>query len=352
MSGDDQPDAGPGGAAAADAPATIGAAPPLFVVFNLASGHGDPALARAEIERACRDAGRPLQLLIVDQPGRIAEVARHAVELAGAAGGVVVAAGGDGTLNAVAQAALASGCSFGVLPQGTFNYFGRSHGIPSDTALAMRLLLTESPRPVQVGLVNDRVFLVNASVGLYPRLLEDREAWKRQFGRSRLVALGAGLMSLLRGHRSLRLRFDLDGHSQRVRTPTLFVGNNALQMVQIGSGLESQIDAGCLGAIMLRPVGTLAMLALLLRGALGQLGQADQVVRFAFKALTVGPSRTLAARRMIKVATDGEISRLALPLVFRVSPQPLMLVRPPVVALAPDEAAAPAPDVAATARPA
>ena len=69
-------------------------------------------------------------------------------------------------------------------------------------------MLHETARPVQVGLVNQQVFLVNASLGLYPKLLEDREAWKAQFGRSRLVAFGAGLSTLLRGDRDLRLRIE------------------------------------------------------------------------------------------------------------------------------------------------
>ena len=137
-------------------------------------------------------------------------------------------------MNAVAQAVLGSGCAFGVLPQGTFNYFGRTHGIPQDTALAMQLLLHAPVQPVQVGLVNDRVFLVNASVGLYPRLLEEREGWKRRFGRSRLVAFGAGATTLLRGYRSLRLQIEVQGQTRRLRTPTLFVGNNPLQLEQLG----------------------------------------------------------------------------------------------------------------------
>jgi hypothetical protein len=87
----------------------------------------------------------------------------------------VVAAGGDGTINTVAHEAVRQGCLFGVLPQGTFNYFGRTHGIPEDLAEAVRALLRARVTPVQVGMVNDRIFLVNASVGLYPQLLEARE---------------------------------------------------------------------------------------------------------------------------------------------------------------------------------
>ncbi len=100
--------------AAAPAPAAVDTADPagpLVVVFNLASGHGDADLARQVIERSCRAAGRPLELMVVDPSGRLAEVARQAVERAVQLKGVVVAAGGDGTLSAVAQATLGSGCA-------------------------------------------------------------------------------------------------------------------------------------------------------------------------------------------------------------------------------------------------
>ena len=301
---------------------------PLIIVFNLGSGSsGDEDGARAAIQQACDAAGRAFELINVGDPGELPALAREAVQRAQKAQGVVVAAGGDGTLNAVAQAVLGSGCAYGVLPQGTFNYFSRTHGIPADTAQAMQVLLHASARPVQVGQVNGRVFLVNASLGLYPKLLEDREGWKQQLGRSRLVAFGAGLLTLLRGYRSLRLRIEVQGQVRHVRTPTLFVGNNALQMEQLGFALAKDIDGGALAAIMLRPGSRLAMLALLLRGAFGKLGDADQVISIPCRRMNVHSARAFGARR-VKVATDGEIVWLSMPLEFAVSPEPLWLIRP------------------------
>lgn len=81
-----------------------------------------------------------------------------AVSRARQANGIVVAAGGDGAINAVAQATLGSGCAFGVLSQGIFNYFSRTHGIPADTVQGMQVLLREPAQPVQAGLVNNRGF--------------------------------------------------------------------------------------------------------------------------------------------------------------------------------------------------
>ena len=304
--------------------------PPLVVVFNVGAGQGQADEVRAALRAGCAEAGRELQLLEVDDPRHLTRIAAQAVAQARQTGGIVVAAGGDGTINAVAQATLGSGCAFGVLPQGTFNYFSRTHGIPGGVREALQVLLAGHHQPAQVGLVGERVFLVNASLGLYPQLLEDREVWKRQFGRSRLVAFSAGLATLLRGHRSLRLRIAAEGQERELRTPTLFVGNNALQMERMGLPEATAIDAGELVAVALRPVGVLKMLGLLLRGAFGRLGEADAVIHVATRELTVRPGRLMGAlgTRRIKVATDGEIAWMHLPLQFRVSPQTLNLLRP------------------------
>jgi diacylglycerol kinase family enzyme len=171
----------------------IGPSSPLFIVLNAGAGSADAAATRRIVEEGCAAAGRRHRIFVVDERATVQALAREAVERARAVGGVVVAAGGDGTVNAVAQATLGSGLAFGVLPQGTFNYFSRTHGIPVGTAEALEVLLTEQPRPAQVGLVNDRAFLVNASMGLYAELLEDRESYKARYGRSRWIAFFAGL---------------------------------------------------------------------------------------------------------------------------------------------------------------
>lgn len=306
---------------------TIDPGAPFFVVLNGGSGSQDAIDAKATIERVLGAAGRKHRVTMVSDAARLQDVARSTVEEAKRRGGVVVAAGGDGTINTVAGAALGSGCAFGVLPQGTFNYFSRTHGIPSDTEAATRLLLQAQAHPVQVGLVNGQVFLVNASLGLYPQLLEDREAYKQQYGRSRFVALRSALATLMREHRQLRIQLTYCGETRRIRTPTLFVGNNRLQLEQIGIPEASLIEQGRLAAITLRPVGTLSMLWLMLRGALGKLGDADKVVNFAFDHLTVQPSRGYGTRRM-KGAMDGEVLWLRAPIEFAVAPERLMLIRP------------------------
>lgn len=311
----------------ADGPPDFSAASPLFVVLNAGSGRADVDEAQRTIAEVLSGAGRAHHLLRIERGMAVADVAAEAVRRAQAERGAVVAAGGDGTLNAVAQAVLPAGLPFGVLPQGTFNYFSRTHGIASDTRKAAQALLRARPEPVQVGRVNERLFLVNASVGLYPQLLEDREAYKQRYGRRRWVAVWSALVTLLHAHRPLRLQIECQGAQRAVRTPTLFVGNNRLQLEQIGVPEAGLLDQGQLVALMLKPVGTLAMLGLMLQGAFGRLGEAEDVMRFGFERLSLRPAAPRRTAR-IKVATDGEICWMRAPLQFQVSPQPLWLLTP------------------------
>jgi diacylglycerol kinase family enzyme len=312
-----------------DANGKISRDDPIFIVLNPGSGNQDAESRRATIEGLLREAGQRHEFHIARNPPQLEATARNAVELAHRQEGIVVAAGGDGTINAVAQIVLGARLPFGVLPQGTFNYFGRAFGIPTDTTAAVQGLLRANVEPVQVGIINDRIFLVNASVGFYPEVLEDREFYKSRFGRNRFVALCAGIATIMREHRQLVLDLEHDGRSTRMSTATLFAGNNQLQLKQIGAPQADIAGNGQLVLIAVRPGGKLALVQLLIRGALGQLGSAENVISFAFKHLTVRLRRP-SMRRRIKIATDGEIAWVRPPLVIQVSPTPLALLVPAV----------------------
>lgn len=300
----------------------------LFVIVNAGSGKDDKESTVETIERVLTETRRPYEVALISDPSRIDQTIHETIDRAKAENGAVIVAGGDGTINAVAQAVLGSGCAFGALPQGTFNYFGRWHGIPLEIEAATRALLTAELQPAQVGFVNDRIFLINASVGLYPQLLEDREAFKQRHGRGRFNALLAGVGTLIhREHRRLYITMEVDGASQTVPALTLFVGNNPLQMRQVGIPLDRAVDSGCLAAVRLRPVGTLELLWLTVLGMVGKLGDEADVAAFSFRQMTVRTSPTPG--KPVKVAIDGEIIWLRGPLEFRVADESLWALLPP-----------------------
>ena len=306
----------------------VNAQGPVYVVVNAGSGRAAAEAKVASLREVLSAAGRPFEVLVAKDGKRLAAVASRAVQLAKENDGILVVAGGDGTINGVGQVALQHELPIGIVPEGTFNYLSRAHGIPQERAEALRAILDGTVKPVQAGLVNDKVFFVNASVGLYPQLLEDREAYKRRFGRSRLVAVWSALMTLLYQRLQLEIDLDADGEHRHLRTPTLFVGNNRLQLEQVGIDEASALDRGRLVAITAQPLGILSSLRLMLRGFLGKLGDDPEVSSFAFEQMSVVGRR--GRRPRVKVATDGEIGFLPTPLVFRPSPHALQLIVPRV----------------------
>ncbi|WP_332814959.1 diacylglycerol/lipid kinase family protein [Ramlibacter sp.] len=307
-------------------PKADGAGPELFLLVNPGSGATDLARKREILESVFREAGRPFRFASLDSTADLSRACAAAAAQACECGGALVGVGGDGTLNTVAQAAWQHDCTMGVLPQGTFNLFAREHGIPQELEAAARALLRSRPEPVQVGEVNGHLFLVNASLGLYPQLLQDREAFKQQFGRHRWVAAIAGLKTIFEWRRQLALEIELDGERTVLRTPTLFVGNNRLQLDRIGmeARIAARVGEGRLAALIAHPIGTGRMVWLMLKGAFGRLGDPEQVDCFAFRTLTV----RVLGRRRIRVAADGEVDVLAAPLRFSVAPRPLRLLLP------------------------
>ncbi len=300
----------------------------FVIVANPGSGPQAGSSVREQIESAFADSGCPWQLVEIGEQGVLA-ACEEAASRAAEAGGVLVAVGGDGTVNAAAQAALRHGCPLGVVARGTFNLFAREHGLPLEPVEGFRALLDAEVRPVQVGLVNQHVFLANAAVGLYPKLLEDREQAKERLGkRRRWIAVAAGLKTLLEWRWPLVFDAELDGQVASVRTPSLFICNNRLQLARVGidEQVTRRVGQGVLAVLMAAPLGAWGKIKLLSQAAFGRLGDARELVTLPLRSLNL--STRSRSTRKLKVSADGEVLWMQPPLRFSVSPQPLQLLLP------------------------
>jgi diacylglycerol kinase family enzyme len=308
---------------------------PVCIVINGRAGSAEGDARRGELEAALVAQGLAFEFFSAASGDDMPACAARAVQRAQQEQGLVVAVGGDGTINTVAQALQGAAVPLGVLPAGTFNYFARAHALPEDPSSAVALWRHGEPQPVRAGWVNEQLFVVNASIGLYPKLLRAREEDNARLGRWRMVAAWAALRTVLRDNRSLHLDLDSDGQTERVRTPTLFVGNNALQLEQFGLPHAQALDNGsALAAVRVRSLGSWRLIALALRGLIGSLGPAPEVSATLIRELRVLP-RGRRAGRPLAVAFDGELRTMTPPLHFRVAPEALRLIKP-----APEQSAA------------
>ena len=271
--------------------------PRVTVIINAGSGDSDKDTDARRIEEYF--AGRPgFTLRRVPKGGDPAEEARQTVE---ERAGIVVAAGGDGTVSAVAGAVAGGGCRLGVLPLGTFNYFARGLGIPEDLDEALAVLDSGTPRRIAIGTVNGAPFLNNASLGLYPHILRERESIYRRWGRSRLAAYWSVLRALFDLGRPLSLAVRIDGKARRFRTPLVFVANNPFQLELMGLEGADAIAEDRLAVFVAPDCTRLGMALRALRLALGRAEPQDDFELLSGREVVVEARR---ARR--QVALDGE----------------------------------------------
>ena len=157
---------------------------------------------------------------------------------------VLVAAGGDGTVSTVAAAAARTGKVFGVLPCGTLNHFARDTGIPLDLDEAAAVLAAGHTRALDIGVVNDHVFINNASIGAYPRLVWERSR-AREKGLPRPLAMALAVTRTWFDLRSVTARLSVDGRELVRRTPFIFIGNSEYEVTGTDIGKRMTMSAEC-----------------------------------------------------------------------------------------------------------
>jgi diacylglycerol kinase family enzyme len=200
-----------------------------YLLINPRSGDASPS--PDELAAAARPLG--VEVHVLDEGDDPCEVARSS----GAE--VLGIAGGDGSLAAVAQAALDTGAAFVCIPFGTRNHFARDVGLDRNDPLAALAAFRDDAveRRVDVGIVGDRLFLNNLSLGVYARLVHRRERHRR---RGEALARLKALASVTR-HRH-HLHAVVNGEPVSVRV--IFVGNNRYELSLFTVGERERLDAG------------------------------------------------------------------------------------------------------------
>jgi diacylglycerol kinase family enzyme len=235
----------------------------------------------------------------------------------------VVAAGGDGTLNAVASCLVGRPEVLGVLPCGTLNHFAKDAGLPLDTAAALEVIRTGHVDAVDVGEIGGRCFLNNASLGLYVQIVRSRERQQTQLGRGKWPAFAWALWTALRRLPFLRLRLALDGRELDLRTPFLFVGNNAYEIEGLHIGARRSLQEGQLSVCFAHRANRWRLVQLAFDALASRLDATHD-----FHCVSARELRIDTARAVIGVATDGEVSHVSTPLVCRIRPRALRVFLP------------------------
>jgi diacylglycerol kinase family enzyme len=294
----------------------------ITVVVNRASACKLPAAdddVAARLQELFAAAGADAVVVRVCNGAELTDAARRAV----AAGcRTIVAAGGDGTIGSVAAVVADTDAELGILPLGTLNHFAKDLGLPLDLEEAVTTIVAGVVRRVDVGEVNGRIFVNNSSLGLYPTLVKHREQHE-SLGQSKRSAFVRALLTVVGRYPFVRVAVRGNGASLVRKTPLVFIGNNSYHVRGLKLGTRDKLDSGLLSVYLMPDVGRLGLAWIMLRALCG--GMRDEK---DFESLETD-SLTIAGRRSrLRVATDGEVNTLELPLEYRIRPGALKVIVP------------------------
>lgn len=291
----------------------------IVVIVNASAGLGYCGGWTAALEEKFRALGVEADITLAKSGEEMIARARRAVQ-EGAP--LVVAGGGDGTINAVASVLVDTPASLGVLPLGTLNHFAKDLKIPLDLDAAVANAVRGVALRVDVGEVNGRIFLNNSSLGIYPDLVRDREQQQRHLGRGKWPAFGRALFGVLRRFPFLSVRLKINDDEHLRRTPFVFIGNNEYAQ-GLTLGARERLDTGKLSMYVAQKPTRLGLLRYAVHALFGTLQEARD-----FDVLS-SPSLTIETRhRQLRVATDGEVTMMRPPLCYRSRAAALSVIVP------------------------
>jgi YegS/Rv2252/BmrU family lipid kinase len=292
---------------------------PLKIITSAGAGGGNNNKVCERLASIFNEKRLDVDMSLAQSGDEINELARDAAR---GPYKIIVAAGGDGTVNLVASAVVDTDKVLGVLPLGTLNHFARDLRIPFDLEAAAQTIVAGHTIEVDVAEVNDRIFLNNSSLGLYPIIVRERKKRER-LGSGRWPAFVWAVIQALRRYPFLDVRLRVNDKFLNQTTPFVFIGNNEYAMDSFNIGLRERLDGGMLSIYVTSRTSRLGLIKLALRAVVGRLRNDKD-----FLATRSNEVKIETAHKRLRVAFDGEIAVMETPLQYRVCRRALRVIVP------------------------
>ena len=288
----------------------------LTIILNPSAGKngGDPDQLRSLFQQY----GITPSILVVPKGTDIRKLALEAVRKNDK---IIVAGGGDGTVNAVSSALVGTDCIFGVLPLGTLNHFAKDLGMPGEIPEAIRAIAQQYVSTVDVGEVNEQTFVNNSSLGIYPSIVSERKRLQRT-GVQKWLALLVASFKVFHRLPRITVRVKVEEKSLVRSTHFVFIGNNEYEIEGTKLGTRRCLNAGHLVLYTADSQTRKDLVRLAFRTLFGRHSW-DQ-----FEILRTQELLIESRRPHLHVSFDGEVAKMKTPLHYRILPRALRVIVP------------------------
>ncbi len=218
----------------------------LTFIVNPTAGNGYALKIEHQVQAEMARRGLACQFVRTEHPGHATDLAKAASSTNGCTG--VIAIGGDGTAYEVACGLMNTGVPMGIIPAGTGNDFIKTVSIPKKPMEALEFILTHDARPVDVGGLNDRLFLNVCGTGFDVTVLDYTLAAKKYF--RGLLPYLIGLIRGIAHYKPVYVRFTVDGHTEEREVLICSIANGRYFGGGIAICPEATADDGLLDLVI------------------------------------------------------------------------------------------------------
>lgn len=285
--------------------------------FNPSSGVKTSPAELSALEQAASDAGLEVVRVAhgLDCVSLIRDRMREGIRL-------FIAAGGDGTINSVIQPLIHTDAILGVIPAGTYNHFAKDLGIPLSWREALEVVVSGATRPIDTARINERFFVNNISMGLYPELVARREEKGRDYPRWKARLYAA--FGTLQKFPHVAVTLDSEHHQEVIRTHVLMISNNSYDLSRLGiEAPRLALEEGRLSVYWLPHMPRLALTRFVAHYLAGRVREAP-----GFRSFRTSRIKVDSSKQHLHIGVDGEVVTMATPLLITIAPQSLSVKVP------------------------
>ncbi len=274
------------------------------------NGHSEELTEATDL---LRNSGIEVEVCVTESPSHMASCIESYREKKG----VVIVAGGDGTISSALESIYKSEQTLAILPMGTANDLARSLGISQDVVAGAQAIVNDKRERINLAKVNNSYFVNVAHVGLGVEVTRELTSeMKKYFG---VFAYLGAFTSVMKRNKSFKVQIEADGWKESVKAIHLAVGNGRYY----GGGNvvddDSTLQDGQLNLFCLKPIRWWRLLLLGVNFRNGNLQKAERVVCKKARKISIKTSRAK------HIQADGEF-KTDTPANFEVMPKAIEAV--------------------------
>lgn len=231
----------------------------------------------------------------------------------------ILIAGGDGSVSAALQVLGGTDTVLGIIPLGTMNFLARDLGMSVDPSVALAQIKTAIPEKIDIAQVNGHYFHSLAGIGQITRMAEERANMREWIPKSKMLGVAIAFAKSFLQSTQLKVKIEDGQGNETVETPVILVTNNLFQ----GSEWRRNVlDQNLLELNIARGDVAFPLLRSGLSAIAGSWRENDNVMTRQADRFTLS-----FHERKIWAAIDGELTRMKTPLVFKILPKFLTVLK-------------------------